>query len=265
MNFDVIIAFVAGLMLSPWVLWPTVFVLLILGSFCVKHEHEFWAGLTFYLSVFLTLSAVWSVSEAIDIAMSFPANILAIAGFLLIGVLVALVKWAQFVRDVATEVKSVLRRYEEKLADSSDRFSKNSPVEISAIIAGELNSLFRMYGLYSSAKFSSSVTDRIYHIDSLSGDDEHSIQIQNTKEFETSPIVFENGVLRVKTVSEIFAFANVNANQKKTLISAWISYWPMVLCSTIIVDLIGELIDLLSRISRGAFNKVTESVIASVK
>lgn len=264
MNFDVIFAFVAGLALSPWILWPTVIALVIFGSFCVKHEHEFWAGLAFYLSVFFTLSAVWSVREAIDIATTFPANILAIAGFLLIGVLVALIKWAQFVRIVATEVKSLLRLYEEKLADSSDQFHKNSPVEISAIIAGELNSLFRSYGLYSSSKFSSNVTDRIYQY-ALEKDGKKSVQIQNTPEFETSPIVFEKGVLRVKTVSEIFAFAKVNANQKKALISTWISYWPMVLCSTVIVDLVGELIDLLTRISRGAFNKVTESVIASIK
>lgn len=196
------------------------------------NEEEPAAATTVFVIVLAALSGVYwwnhSWAELIELIKSFGDDIPYIGFYLVAGLVWSFFKWASYIRKCATELVQVIGKIKVKWEDR-DRGNKTAHEKYVSELVEAVNASCRY------------LTENNLYVSSLLAEDQNSL-----------------------TTEKILEKVNFQAGKKKSLITSWIIYWPVSMCSVIIQELVVSLVENIFKFSQGIYNKISEVMFANV-
>ena len=202
------------------------------GIAAFLNEEEPAAATTVAAIVLAALSGVyiWNHSWAEYRAMlgSLSDDIPYIGFYLVAGLVWSFFKWASYIRKCATDLVQVINKIKDKWADR-DRDNKLVHEKYVSELAEAVNASCRY------------LTENNLYASTLLAEDQNSL-----------------------TTEKILEKVNFQAGKKKSLITSWIIYWPISMCSVILQELVVGLVENIFKFSQGIYNKISKMMFASV-
>ena len=202
------------------------------GIAAFLNEEEPAAATTVAAIVLAALSGVyiWNHSWAEYRAFlgSLSDDIPYLGFYLAAGLVWSFFKWASYIRKCATDLVQVINKIKDKWADR-DRDNKLVHEKYVSELAEAVNASCRY------------LTENNLYASNLLAEDQNSL-----------------------TTEKILEKVNFQAGKKKSLITSWIIYWPISMCSVILQELVVGLVENIFKFSQGIYNKISKMMFASV-
>ena len=196
------------------------------------NEEEPAAATTVFVIVLAALSGVYwwnhSFAELVALVKSLGDDIPYIGFYLVAGLVWSFFKWASYIRKSATELVQVIGKIKTKWEDR-DRNNKLAHEKYVSELVEAVNTSCRY------------LTDNNLTASALLVEDQNAL-----------------------TTEKILEKVNFQAGKKKSLITSWIIYWPISMCSVILQELVVGLVENIFKFSQGIYNKISEVMFANV-
>ena len=196
------------------------------GIAAFLNEEEPAAATTVFVIVLAILSGIYwwnhSWSELVALVGSLGDNISYIGFYLVAGLIWSFFKWASYIRKSAIELVQVINKIKDRWVD---RDPQNKTVH---------------------EKYVSELVEAV----------NTSCRYLTEYNLTTSALLAEDQ--NALTTEKILEKVNFQAGKKKSLITSWIIYWPISMCSVILQELVVGLVENIFKFSQGIYNKISE-------
>lgn len=221
-------------MMLAEVSWVTVAIIIcgFVGIAGFLNDEEPGAATTVFVIVLVALSGVYwwnhSFADLVTLVKSFADDIPYIGFYLVAGLIWSFFKWASYIRKSASELVRVIAKIKAKWEDrcSGDKIAHEK--YISELVEA----------INESCRY---LTENNLFAHTLLAEDKNSL-----------------------TTEKILEKVNFQAGKKKSLITSWIIYWPISMCSVIIREFVVDMVENIFKFSQGIYNKISKMVFANV-